>query len=297
MKRKNTVKKSTMNFSDEDTPSLQYVSVLESILAKNSLYFLVFDKEGAILYQNLPNAHKVASIDDVSYIINEENLTKVKQMIALSFDDIFDITFYDSFLEFQLYTLRKFPDLFVLQMRAGEPTFESQQEENPPSDQHKRNHHEMQTLQAVQSLLEELRLVDTSIQSSDSYAVITNYFIPKVAEFVEEVQEPVVRLCLLTIQGSLEEYSNSNSEYSQLYSVLTPSEIKVADFIRMGMSSKDIASTLDIAQKTVDNHRNSLREKLGLKNKGINLQTYLMNRAIDTNPPPKLPWKKEDKKK
>lgn len=62
MKRKNTVKKSTMNFFDEDTPSLQYVSVLESILAKNSLYFLVFDKEGAILYQNLPMRIKLQAL-------------------------------------------------------------------------------------------------------------------------------------------------------------------------------------------------------------------------------------------
>lgn len=297
MKLKNTIKKSSILPENEGTHSLQYVSVLESILTKNSLYFLVFDQEGKILFQNLPNSHKVQSIEDISYIINEENLSKVRKMIALSFDDTFDMTFHDSFLEFQLFTLRKFPGLFFLQMKAGEPTFEIQQEESVPSDQHKDTQHEMYTLQALQSLLEELRLVDTTEQTSDSYESIKNYFIPKVAEYAEEVQDPLVRLCLQTIQGNLEEYSNSNSEYSKLYSVLTPSEVKVADFIRMGMSSKDIATTLDIAQKTVDNHRNSLREKLGIKNKGINLQTYLMNSAIDNNPPPILPWKKEIKKK
>ncbi len=296
MKHK-SLETSKIQFKKEDIDSFQYVSILESILTKNSLYFLVFDKLGTILFQNLPNSQKVQSIDDISYIINDENLSKVRQMIALSFDDAFDITFHDSFLEFQLFTLRKFPGLFFLQMRAGEPTFESQQDENTPSEQHRKTQHEMHTLQALQSLLEELRLVDTSEQTSDSYERIRKYFIPKVAEFVAEVQDPLVSLCLQTIQGNLEEYSNSNSEYSKLYSVLTPSEVKVADFIRMGMSSKDIATTLDIAQKTVDNHRNSLREKLGLKNKGINLQTYLMNGAIDNNPPPKLPWKRDDKKK
>lgn len=45
----------------------------------------------------------------------------------------------------------------------------------------------------------------------------------------------------------------------------------------MGMSSKDIANTLEITQKIVENHRNNLREKLGLKNKGDNLQVFLMN--------------------
>lgn len=295
MKHK-SIRTSNIQENPEGIHSLQYVSVLESILTKNSLYFLVFDKEGEILFQNLPNSKRVQSIDDITYIINDENLSKVKQMIALSFDDAFDITFHDSFLEFQLFTLRKFPGLFFMQMKAGEPTFESQHDEPVSSDQHKMTQHEMHTLQALQSLLEELRLVDTSEQSSESYGSIRNYFIPKVAEFVKEVQDPLVRLCLETIQGNLEEYSNSNSEYSKLYSVLTPSEVKVADFIRMGMSSKDIATTLDIAQKTVDNHRNSLREKLGIKNKGINLQTYLMNVAIENNPPPKLPWNRDDKK-
>ena len=296
MKHKSNDELNNIEKIQEQAHREQYVNILESILTKNSLYFLVFDKNGRIMFQNLPNAKKIQSLEDISYILNEENLAKVHQMMNLSFDDVFDITFHDSFLEFQLFTLRKFPGHFFLQMKAGEPTFEKQQEESAISGQAIRTQQEMNTLQAVQSLLEELRLVDTSEDPDESYEMIKFNYIPKVAEFVDEVQDPLVRLCLQTIQGNLEEYTNSNSEYSKLYSVLTPSEVKVADFIRMGMSSKDIATTLDIAQKTVDNHRNSLREKLGIKNKGINLQTYLMNGAIDSNPPPKFPFKKEEKK-
>ena len=75
----------------------------------------------------------------------------------------------------------------------------------------------------------------------------------------------------------LDEIVDASGTMGKLYKVLTPSEIKVAEFIRMGMSSKDIANTLEITQKTVENHRNNLREKLGLKNKGVNLQVFLMN--------------------
>jgi DNA-binding CsgD family transcriptional regulator len=44
----------------------------------------------------------------------------------------------------------------------------------------------------------------------------------------------------------------------------------------MGKTTKDIADALDIAAKTVENHRNNLREKLGLRNKGVNLRSYLL---------------------
>jgi DNA-binding CsgD family transcriptional regulator len=49
----------------------------------------------------------------------------------------------------------------------------------------------------------------------------------------------------------------------------------------MGKSSQDIAEALDIARKTVENHRNKLRDKLGLKNKGVNLHSYLLK--LDTD--------------
>lgn len=45
--------------------------------------------------------------------------------------------------------------------------------------------------------------------------------------------------------------------------------------------SRNIADTLEITQKTVENHRNNLREKLGLKNKGVNLQSFLMNMGAE----------------
>lgn len=51
----------------------------------------------------------------------------------------------------------------------------------------------------------------------------------------------------------------------------------MAEFIRSGMSSQEIASTLNVARKTVENHRNSLRNKLGITNRGVNLRNYLLS--------------------
>jgi DNA-binding CsgD family transcriptional regulator len=56
---------------------------------------------------------------------------------------------------------------------------------------------------------------------------------------------------------------------------LTPTEIRIADFIRDGKNSKAIAQMLGLSPNSVQWHRKNIREKLGLTNKKVNLYTYL----------------------
>jgi PAS domain S-box-containing protein len=56
---------------------------------------------------------------------------------------------------------------------------------------------------------------------------------------------------------------------------LTPTELKVADLIRDGSSSKEIASLLNLSYNTILFHRHNIRGKLGLKKKKTNLRSYL----------------------
>lgn len=66
----------------------------------------------------------------------------------------------------------------------------------------------------------------------------------------------------------------SNTMFSK-YINLTPTEIRVADFIRDGRNTKEIAELLGLAPSSVQWHRKNIREKFNLTKMKTNLQTFL----------------------
>jgi len=56
---------------------------------------------------------------------------------------------------------------------------------------------------------------------------------------------------------------------------LTPAEIQVADFVRNGLTNKEIASHLNVSIDAVSFHRKNIRKKLGLTKRKTNLRSYL----------------------
>lgn len=84
---------------------------------------------------------------------------------------------------------------------------------------------------------------------------------------IEQFEETVASLS----GGDLEEFSKN-------YEKLTPREKDICELIAQGLSSKEIAGALNIDLLTVQKHRSSIRRKLQLKGRKINLSSYLRSK-------------------
>jgi len=93
-----------------------------------------------------------------------------------------------------------------------------------------------------------------------------------------EKQQTLIEVVDMNLRDIISPFLRSLSALTML---LTPQEIEVANMVRSGRTSKEIADVLGISVSGVDFHRKRLRQKLGLTNSPKNLRSYLLSLEKD----------------
>ncbi len=84
------------------------------------------------------------------------------------------------------------------------------------------------------------------------------------------------KICVELIESNLANITSSLAgSFSPGISKLTAREMEVVQLLKLGKTSKEIASLLGVCKECVDFHRNNLRKKLGLNKQKVNLRTHL----------------------
>jgi PAS domain S-box-containing protein len=101
-----------------------------------------------------------------------------------------------------------------------------------------------------------------------------------VAPYIDKLKKSGLNTKSMTYVRILE--SNLNNivlpfvhRLSSKYSALTPKELQVAQLIRAGRNSSEIAELLNSSKRTIESHRQGIRIKLGMKGTKGNLRSRL----------------------
>ncbi|CAD7839204.1 MAG: hypothetical protein [Olavius algarvensis Delta 4 endosymbiont] len=129
--------------------------------------------------------------------------------------------------------------------------------------------------QALKALLDQREIEKRSIEQS-MVGNLKRFVFPYLTELQELRISDEARTYLNIVRANIEQLVSPVSKtLSGAYLDLTPTEIRVADLIRQGESTKSIAGLMSMSTSTVSIHRNSIRKKLKLINKKVNLYSYL----------------------
>ena len=106
---------------------------------------------------------------------------------------------------------------------------------------------------------------------------IRDSILPKIRQLQERCETPEVCQLADRIESDLQDIASPFLLWlSNIATIVTPQEMKIALLIKEGKTSKEIADHLNLSEATINFHRQNLRTKLGLTGTSSNLRTYLL---------------------
>jgi len=101
---------------------------------------------------------------------------------------------------------------------------------------------------------------------------------PHVVKLREAQLGPGLDVHVRRIESALKEITSPFlADLCAKYSHFTPREIQVANLIKDGMRTKEIAQILNISSHTVDIYRQLIRKKLGLNHRKSSIRSFLLS--------------------
>lgn len=140
---------------------------------------------------------------------------------------------------------------------------------------------------ALEELNITLRNVLQSINEKNSeykqeiFQTIQDSILPALEKIERESDSGVRNNYLNLVKDQLMRLTGEMSTDTDMHLLkLSPTELKVCQFIQAGNGTKDIAETLGLSVETVQTHRKNIRKKLGLRGRDITLFNYLNAPAL-----------------
>jgi PAS domain S-box-containing protein len=142
----------------------------------------------------------------------------------------------------------------------------------------KRKNLRLEELNSALKILLEKRDGDKKVLEEKVLMNIKNLIIPYIVKLkktpLNDRQEIFVEIIQSNIDDILSPFAH---KLSYKYLNFTPTELQVADLVKQGLRTKEIADLLNSSPETVSGHRKSMRKKLNLKDKKSNLRTHLLS--------------------
>jgi PAS domain S-box-containing protein len=102
--------------------------------------------------------------------------------------------------------------------------------------------------------------------------------LPLLKRLKKAVSDPQQLSRLDMIESNLNNITSSFSHLlSSRYQELTPMEIRVANLVREGKKTKEIAELMNLSPRTIESHRESLRMKLGIRCRRKTIRNHLLS--------------------
>jgi PAS domain S-box-containing protein len=119
---------------------------------------------------------------------------------------------------------------------------------------------------------EEDRMVLAEQVLANTSNLVEPFFDRLLASGLSEQQQTLVEILRTNIQELTSPFA---SNFSSKLVRLTPAEIQVANMVKQGKRSKEIADILHLSPGTINIHRKNIRKKLEITHQKTNLQTLL----------------------